>query len=216
MKLSTTLKHPLVFFGLMPLTITVLLAVFTGINIQAEWGVPLICTSFPALYLLLKYKASSNFPLKKVTTTIIILQILAFIIYTLITFSGNTAGRINYPSRDLAHVAQNYWQEHMGSEPVQYASGNRQFGFYLATYLPSKPHYISDLSFYDSPWINKQKASKAGILVVIEGCHKNLKNIPDINPSLKPQNPQCFSLKVPNKFSNIDHNVTLYIARTKY
>jgi 4-amino-4-deoxy-L-arabinose transferase-like glycosyltransferase len=199
-KSSDDLKRPknnyLIYLGIAPLCLVILLSFMFGLKIQAEWGFPLFSFTLPALmsFFQLKSKAALLKPLLFIALTIHTATILT---YTSVNYFSPKFTRTNNPSYELAKNAQNYWNQ-FTTEPLRYVAGDENYDYYLAAYLPTKPLLLEAFSVDLSPWVNKTDLKKSGLMIITEGCDNN--RLETLKTQYSAKSYQCINLQLSNKY----------------
>ena len=198
------------YLAIAPLCLVMLFSAISGVKIKSEWGFPLLIFLMPALCLYGEFSVKTSW---RLVASIIGVHFAWLIVYTLVVFSGHhNLHAANNPSYQLAKVAKQYWQQYRGDTPLRYAGGDTRPGMFLAAYLPSRPHYLSHLSFAQSPWLSASKVARAGILLAYKGCQTVTLNDELTMAGLRVQHQQCVHLKLANKFQAVPIDMTLVIA----
>ena len=198
----------LVYLGIAPLCLVILLSLIFGFKIQPEWGFPLFSFTVPALM--------SYFQLKSRTALLKPLLVMALLIhsgslgiYMTANYFSLKYARTNNPSYMLAQEAQRYWIQ-FTNKPLNYVAGDENYDYYLAAYLPNRPKLLEAYSFRLSPWLDRGELKKQGFMLIIDGCD------PTRNKQLKEhylaQDFKCVEVPFSNKYQQQFKTLTLMVV----
>lgn len=205
---NSTKFNYLIYLGIAPLGLVIVLSFVFGLRIITEWGYPLFSFTLPAImsYFQLKSRASFLRPLILIT---LIFHLSTLLIYTSVNYFSEKMSRGNYPSYALAKYAEQYWQT-FTSQPLRYVGGDEYIDYYLAAYLPTKPLLLEAFSLQHSPWLNEMKLKKHGIMLVIKGCDSanNLR----LKNQFSAKAYQCIELPLSNKYREQFTKLTLMVV----
>ncbi|KTD52929.1 glycosyltransferase family 39 protein [Legionella quateirensis] len=198
----------LVYLGIAPLCLVILLSLIFGLKIQPEWGFPLFSFTVPAIM--------SYFQLKSRTALLKPLLFMALLIhsgglgiYMAANYFSLKYARTNNPSYMLAQEAQSYWNQ-FTNKPLNYVAGDENYDYYLAAYLPNRPKLLEAYSFRLSPWLEQEELKRQGFMMVIDGCN------PTRNSQLKErylaQDFKCVEVPLSNKYRQQFKTLTLMVV----
>ncbi|MBA2655817.1 MAG: glycosyltransferase family 39 protein [Tatlockia sp.] len=186
----------LVYIGFVPCLFVLSISLLFGISLRSEWSYPLFSFTLPALIYYFQFKAKPKM--------IAILFIAAFclhfgvlVMHKSVHYFSNKDARSNFPSYQLANLAQSYWEQ-FTDKPIYYVGGEEDIDYYLSTYLPSKPVLFEAYSFTKSHWIKPKDLKSKGLLLVVSGCDP-LK-IKSLQEQYQIQAHQCVNIPLNNKF----------------
>lgn len=198
----------LVYLGIAPLTLVVLLSFIFGLKIQPEWGFPLFSFTLPAIMFYFQMRSRDHL-LKPLLLIALSIHAISLIAYISVNYFSPKYARTNNPSYVLAENALQYWQQ-FTSKPLKYVAGDENFDYYLAAYLPTKPLLLEAYSFKLSPWLNKTELKKSGLMIVIEGCDQ-LRN-KYLKEQYSAQAYQCIDVPYSNKYREQYKTLTLMVV----
>ena len=193
---DNTKKNYLVYLGIAPLCLVILLSAVFGLKIQPEWGFPLFSFTIPAIMSFFQLKSKSAL-LKPLLCAALAIHSTSLITYMSVNYFSPKFTRTNNPSYELAKDAQSYWNQ-FTAEPIRYVAGDENYDYYLSAYLPTKPLLLEAFSIKLSPWINKVDLKKSGFIIVVEGCNK--KRLKDLQARYVATSYQCIKKPLSNKF----------------
>ena len=205
---KSTKFNYLIYLGIAPLILVILLSFIFGLRIITEWGCPLFSFTLPAIMSYFQIKSRPSL-LRSLVLIALAFHLSTLLIYTSVNYFSEKMSRVNYPSYALAKRAQQYWQT-FTSQPLKYVGGDEYIDYYLAAYLPTKPLLLEAFSLQHSPWLNEMKLKKHGIMVVIKGC--NSVNNMRLKKQLSAKAYQCIKLALSNKYQEQFTKLTLMVV----
>lgn len=186
----------LVYLGIAPLFLVILLSCIFGLKIQAEWGFPLFSFTLPALMSFFQLKSKTTL-LKPLLFIALVIHAVSIITYTSVNYFSPKFTRTNNPSYELAKNAQHYWNK-FTTEPLRYVAGDENYDYYLAAYLPTKPLLLEAFSVDLSPWVNKTDLKKSGLMIITDGCDNN--RLETLKTQYSAKSYRCINLRLSNKY----------------
>jgi len=153
--------------ALAPVTITVLLNVWSGVNFRHAWTLPMFCLSPLAVILLAGDKLRIARPHLAATLLILLAigqPIASFAVRTVQVHLGRY-DQMTYPARELAHTVTAAFRERTGL-PLRTIVGRRTDGGLAALYSPDRPLVFLDADPRQSPWIDTAALTAGGFVVI--------------------------------------------------
>ncbi len=186
----------LIYLGIAPLCLVIVLSFILGLRIITEWGYPLFSFTLPAIMSYSRLKSRSSF-LRPLILMALIFHLSTLLIYTAANYFSERMSRTNYPGYALAEYAAQYWQT-FTNQPLRYVGGEEYIDYYLAAYLPTKPLIFEAYSWQHSPWLKEMEVKKHGIMLVIKGC--DLANNLRLKKQVSGTDYRCIKLPLSNKY----------------
>ncbi len=198
----------LVYLGVAPLILVVLLALVLGIKIQAEWGFPIFAFTIPAL--MSYYRMSfTRTALLRLIIIALIFHLASLTTYKLIQYYISKKTRTSYPSYTLATQGLKYWQR-FSDQPIKYIGGDEQTYYYLGAYMSNKPLLLEHNSLEESPWVTEAELKKHGLLLVFEGCERLRSE--KLQEKFSAAAYACFEFPMSNKYKRLYTKLTLMVV----
>jgi 4-amino-4-deoxy-L-arabinose transferase-like glycosyltransferase len=202
----------LVYLGVAPLGLVILLSFILGLKIQPEWGFPLFSFTIPALMSCFQLKSKTTF-LKPLLFTALAFHLGSLGMYMAFNYYTPKFARTNNPSYLLAIEALQYWNQ-FSNEPIRYVAGDENYDYYLAAYLPTKPLLLEAYSLKLSPWLSKKELKESGLMMVIEGCDRHRNKA--LKKQFSAQAYQCINIPYSNKYREQYKSVTLMVVPPRH
>lgn len=156
----------LLFAGLGPLTVTLLLAAVAGIRLRAGWGQPLLICS--GLLLLSQCRpVVTRLRLKIFLSLFAAFFVAAVSGYTVAMMRADSPSSAVFPGRELSAQLIREWH-HTFQWPLQYVVGPRWLAGSVAFYADEPLTVYMEADSRRSPWIDETALKKAGALFVWE------------------------------------------------
>jgi 4-amino-4-deoxy-L-arabinose transferase-like glycosyltransferase len=150
--------------GAGPYLITVLLALFTGWQLQIMWGTPLLsCWGLLLVYHLKPIITRARFYRFLIVTLVIFTVFISS--YTLVMLKPNSTSSGNFPAREFAQKITKIWHTHH-SRPLPYVVGDRILTSDVARYSSDKPHAHLEWRASTNPWIDLEDLHKHGAIFI--------------------------------------------------
>jgi 4-amino-4-deoxy-L-arabinose transferase-like glycosyltransferase len=193
-------KKFLLFVGLGPFILTLLLSFVFGMRLRAGWGAPLL-TFIPLIFLAL---LQPKITLERIFRFFVLLALvlstgLGYYAYSQIT-AGNTSSA-NFPGKQIATQLTREWKKRYHT-PLFYVAGPRFLAGAVSLYSQDRPAVLIDWDPSVSFWIqDKMLRKKGGVFIRrIDQGQKTLPiKIQQQYPKLIKQKPHIFSwLRDPN------------------
>lgn len=198
----------LIYIGIAPLGLVVLISLLLGLKITAEWGFPLFSFTLPAIISYFNLKPRSFF-LRPLVFIALAIHLLTLFIYLSFHYFSGYMSRTNYPSYALANAATQYWHQ-FTNKPLKYIGGDEYIDYYLAAYLPTQPLLLEARSLKHSPWLNKVELKKDGIMLVIKGCEEA--KILRLAKQFSATHHKCITVPLSHKYRQQFSELTLMVA----
>ncbi len=154
----------LLFVGLGPFLITVLLAAISGIKLRAGWGQPLL--SLWGL-ILLAYTRPAITPKQfyRFIATLFFILGIAVAGYCIALIRADRPSSANYPGEQIASTLTRAWHKKYHT-PVSYVAGSRWLAGNVSFYSKDSPTVYIDWNPKVSSWIDEKKLKETGAIFV--------------------------------------------------
>lgn len=164
-------KAFLLFVGLGPFLLTVLLSVFTGIKLRAGWGQPLLSMWGLLFIFWLRPQISPKKFYCFVSVIFILLALMVFG-YTNALRKAAYPSSANYPGKNIALLLTNEWHKQFSTD-LKYVAGSRWLAGNIAFYSKDQPTVYIDWDKTVSPWIDEKKLKHDGAIFVWDLSENN-------------------------------------------
>jgi hypothetical protein len=198
----------LIYLGIAPLALVILISLFLGLKITAEWGFPLFSFTMPAIIYYFKLNSRAFF-IRPLIYLALVFHVVTLSIYISFNYFSPTMSRANYPSYVFAKYATQYWQK-FTNKPLKYIGGEEYIDYYLAAYLPNKPLLLEAFSLQHSPWLKEKELKKHGVMLVVKGCEKI--NTQRLMKQFAGRAHQCIKIPLSNKYKQQYTKLTLMVV----
>ncbi|MAK55129.1 MAG: hypothetical protein CML17_04705, partial [Pusillimonas sp.] len=166
--LNAGARQFLLWVGLGPFVLTVLISAALGTSLTASWG-----TTFFVLfgfYAFWKLKGNDRIWLQRTLVLAIGMQLVMALAYGLARgpiaeYAGRDA-RSAFAGPELAEKLNTIWQQHVPDTPVPLVASDRWFGGNIALNLNRNTEVFISADYFQSPWLNPETALNCGALVV--------------------------------------------------
>ena len=158
----------LLFIGLGPLVITLLLSAVFGFKVRSMWGTPLLLTSG---LMLIGWFGPAVTPkgLRRFTWAWSGVFVVALAAYTgtvvLRPVFYETGMRTHFPGRPLADALTTAWRERFDSA-VPAIVGDAWAAGNAAYYSPDRPSVYTDANSAVAPWLDDEAVARSGAIIV--------------------------------------------------
>ncbi|HBT33357.1 MAG TPA: hypothetical protein DEB15_11270 [Pusillimonas sp.] len=158
----------LIWVGLGPFVLTVLISAALGTSLTASWG-----TTFFVLfgfYAFWKLKGNDRIWLQRTLILAIAMQLAMAITYGLARgpiaeYTGRDARSV-FAGPELAGKLNAIWEQHVPNTPVPLVASDRWFGGNIALNLHRNTQVFISADYFKSPWLDPETALNCGALVV--------------------------------------------------
>lgn len=158
----------LFWFALVPLTVLLLASAITGNEFKQMWGMPMFPLSGILALHLLDIPQGWTHP-KRAFAIAIAAHIVAIVALigqaTLEPYLKHKSTRLHFPGKEIAETLTDEWHQKTG-KPLTTVAGDMWSAAHLTLFSPDRPSMLLDLDYDISPWIDREAAEKAGILIV--------------------------------------------------
>lgn len=177
----------LLFAGLGPLIVTMLLSGLFGMKLRAGWGQPLL--SLSGLLLMLVFRPVMT--RQRLRRFLILLGMVFCLMaggYCIALLRGSSPSSANFPGSKISAVVTHEWHVRY-RQPLKYVVGPRWYAGNIAFYAKEKPAVYMEANPKFSPWINEAGLQADGALFVWEQGNPTFetmvrKRFPSLGPTL--------------------------------
>lgn len=172
----------IIFVSIVPLLLTLLVALITGFQLRAAWGMPLF--SLWGLLLIIFYPPS---PLYTKNIVCFFLFILVFIFiniagyYFFLTRAKETSSAL-YPGKWVAATVTEEWHRRYHT-PLSYVMGSRWTAGNVGFYSKDHPEVFIKANKDINPWIDENDLTIKGGVIILEKYDKETTNLSPFNLS---------------------------------
>lgn len=154
----------LLFVGLGPFVLTLLLSIVLGIKLRAGWGMPLL--SFWGVLLVASMPPSlTAAKLKRFASGVFVVMGLLLSVYSASLIYSSGPSSANFPGQEIADNVTQMWREKF-NRPLAYVAGSRWLSGNIEFYSPDRPAVFIEWDKRRSPWINVEAMKKHGAVFV--------------------------------------------------
>ncbi len=157
-------KAFLLFVGVGPFLLTVLLSLLLGIKLRAGWGMPLL-SCWGIILLAWVQPAVTTKKLYRFIAAVFIVMGLLLTGYSVSLIHSSTPSSANFPGQDIAKAITQEWHDRYHT-PLQYVAGSRWIGGNIGFYSPDHPAVFIEWDARKAPWINLRDLQKKGAVFV--------------------------------------------------
>jgi 4-amino-4-deoxy-L-arabinose transferase-like glycosyltransferase len=165
---STFDRRYLVFLGLGPLCLALILSALFGFRFRSMWGAPMFCFSGLLAVVFLRPVLELS-KLNRAFWTWVAFVVLIPSIYagvmTLAPYLTGDGKRGHYPGTRAADALTKAWHEATG-QPLRFVIGTTWTAGNIAFYSKDRPSVLIDGDARTSPWVDKAALTKAGAMIV--------------------------------------------------
>lgn len=198
-ELAASDRFFLLFVGLTPLLITMLVAGAFKIPLAAHWA-----TTFFVLFGFFSFwflKSGNDAALlRKTIIVVIVIQVLGAAGYGLargpLADKSGRASRATFPGAEVSRQVHAQWNAHMQT-PLTLVASDTWLGGNIATHIGPQVQVLIDGDFHKSPWVNEEKAEKCGMLVAINRSKINPDQVDIDAIALMAQTTEHGTLEIP-------------------
>lgn len=164
--LFSTQQRFLLFAGIGPFVITLLLSLVFGITLRAGWGQPLM-TLWPFILLTFYSPSFSSRRLHSFAILFSSFSSLLIVSYAAALLLAKSPSSANYPGKIIAESLTEEWRQHYHL-PLSYVAGSRFLAGTVAFYSKDRPTTYINADPQLSPWINEADFIKKGGIWLID------------------------------------------------
>lgn len=162
-KPTRALKLDLIFIlAWGPLALTLCISLITGMQLRDMWGTPLL--SFIPLYFVVHH-APQTWHLRRFTLALAVVFVFFLSALTAAQLSGKAFSRLNFQGQTLADTWQSRWPY---AKPPYAIIASHWLGGNASFYSPSRPLVFIEADRQKSPWIQLDKLSAQGAVIMSE------------------------------------------------
>lgn len=162
--LSNFDKRFLLYLGLGPMLLTVLLSALLGLKLRAGWGQPLLSLWTILLVSFIQLNITRRRFYAFITAIFSLLGVM-IIGYCISLIHANSPSSANFPGKHIARTLTEEWHTRYGT-PLRYVAGPRWLAGNIAFYSKDHPVVYIDLDNKISPWINEKELIKSGAIFI--------------------------------------------------
>lgn len=163
-------KSFLLWVGLAPYVLTVLVSLFVGSMLAASWA-----TTFFILYGFFIFwwlSGDVTLNLRRMLIIVVTLHVLIAVGYALargpIAYYTGRDSRPTFPGPQLAAQMNALWQEHVPDVPLRLVAAETWLGGNIAVNVSKDTEVFIEASFGMSPWLDPASALECGVLVAYD------------------------------------------------
>ncbi|MCB5362375.1 glycosyltransferase family 39 protein [Pusillimonas sp. CC-YST705] len=163
-------KSFLLWVGLGPLGLTVLVALLTGSVLAASWA-----TTFFILYGFFIFwwlSGDVRLNLRRMLVLVVGLHVLMAVAYSVargpVAYQLGRDSRPTFPGPQLAAQMHALWQEHVPGTPLRLVAAETWLGGNIAVHVSPQTQVFIDANFQKSPWLDPATTLECGALVVYD------------------------------------------------
>jgi 4-amino-4-deoxy-L-arabinose transferase-like glycosyltransferase len=164
-------KYFLLFMGMGPFFLTILLSAISGFKLRAGWGQPLMSLWGLILLTWLRPNVTPKQFYRFINTVFLILAV-AVTGYCSALIRADKPSSANYPGKEIAMLLTQKWHEQFGTK-VSYIAGTRWLAGNTAYYSKDNPTVYIDWNKNVSAWIDEKKLKKTGAIFVWDLAEDN-------------------------------------------
>lgn len=156
----------LIFIGLGPFILTVVLAIVFGFKLRGGWGMPILSLWGIMLMAILQPQISKS----KLYTFCLSIFCLTFMLVSGYCYSllhSKSPSSANFPGRDIAKLITDTWHQNFNTK-LQYIAGSRWVSGNVEFYSKDHPMVFISWDKKRSPWVDLAELKKDGAVFVWE------------------------------------------------
>lgn len=155
---------PLFTLAWLPLLLTLVIGITTGMRLRTMWGTPLL--SFIPVYLLHYHIPTlQNESIKRFIRLILVVNVLFIVLLIGAQWSGKAFSRMNFAGNQLAQAWQNVWPQ---QAPPYAIIGSHWLAGNASLHSKQRPLVFIDADLKKSPWIDIEQIRRQGAIVISE------------------------------------------------
>lgn len=177
----------LLFIGIGPFLLTLLLSALFGMKLRAGWGQPLM--SLWGLLLLVWLKPVIT-PARfyRFVALLFLLMMTAVSLYCYALIQAKAISSANFPGKNIAYTLEKEWHNRYHTA-LKYVVGPRWLAGNIAFYSADQPNTYMEANAQRSPWIDEKKLTQEGAIFVWDPTESEIvsfaelkKRFPDLEP----------------------------------
>jgi len=157
----------LLFLGLGPFLLTILLSFITGLRLITQWGTPLF--SYLGIMLFAWFKPDIKDNAQRFVRGVILVFILGLLVYGSMIILGpyitGKGERALFPGPDIAAQVTKDWHSRFKTS-LPFVAGSRWLAGNVGFYSPDRPVAYFDWSQTASPWVNEHELREKGAVFI--------------------------------------------------
>ncbi len=166
-QLSAWDRSFLLWVGLGPFVLTVLVSGLLGTRLVASWA-----TTFFMLYGYFAFwwlRGDEGINLHRTMILVVAVQILMAVGYAVargpLAYQTGRAARSTFPGAEISAEMQRVWHRHVPGQALRLVASDTWMGGNIAVHTGVNTQVFIDASFFESPWLNRTTALDCGVLV---------------------------------------------------
>ena len=166
--LTSGTRSFLVWVGLGPLTLTLLVSMLLGLKLGAAWG-----TTFFILFgyfAFWKMKGNEQAWLYRTAILALVIQILMAAGYALargpLAYETGRVTRSTFPGPELATKVSQIWSSQVPDHPLRLVASDSWFGGNVAMNVSEETQVFIGADYFQSPWLKPETALDCGVMVL--------------------------------------------------
>jgi hypothetical protein len=156
----------LMYMGLGPFVLTLLLSLFLGINLRAGWGMPLL-SLWGILLVAFLQPAITVAKLRRFMAAVFLVMVLVLGGYGYSLTHSSTRSSANFPGRKIALAVTKQWHDAYHTK-LAYVAGSRWVGGNIEFYSVDHPAVYIEWNSDRAPWVDVKEMRRKGAVFVWE------------------------------------------------
>lgn len=182
-QISSFNQQFLLYVGLGPFLLTVLLSAITGIRLRAGWGEPLLSLWGIILIAWVQPRITPR-RFYRFAGFFFSLLVVTLVSYATALIRADEPSSANFPGKIIAKTITNEWHNTYHS-PLPFVAGSRWIAGNIAFYSSDKPAVYINWDKKLSPWIDEEKLKIAGAIFVWDASEDNEPTVAEIKARFK-------------------------------
>lgn len=184
--LSELNRSFMIFAGVLPLLIMILISAVGGIKLKSMWGYPALFMLGILLFAFFPYKLTDQLKKRILAGVYGIMGLLAVAQSCILIFNKSDKMHLDAPA--YGKIVERLWQEEAGNKPFKYVAGDVWWADNAALYAPSKPKPVIWGDIKKNPWFSGEDFEHSGALLITAGkgeyeaAAEILKNVTEPRP----------------------------------
>ncbi len=183
----------LLYVGLGPFLLTLLLSLLFGTKLRAGWGMPLLSTWGILLVAMLQPMITKK-KIERFVISIFVLMAVLLSGYAISLMHSSNFSSANFPGREMARLITEEWHKTYHTK-LNYVAGSRWLGGNISFYSDDHPAVFIEWNKRRAPWIDVTTLQQKGAIFIWDMSEKE--TLPDEIrqrfPQLRPPNVLTFS-----------------------